>query len=63
MAHTLNHIGNVYLQRGNAKEMVAAFSDSMRYLRLAGKKDEDLAISGFNFYGLSKMQPECAPVA
>jgi tetratricopeptide (TPR) repeat protein len=64
IAQTLNQIGNVYLQYGDAREMVVAFSDSMRYLRLAaGKSDEDLAISGFNFYGLSKMHPECAPVA
>jgi hypothetical protein len=48
MAQTLNH-WQCILCSGNAKEMVVAFSDSMRYLRLAGKKDEDLAISGFAF--------------
>jgi tetratricopeptide (TPR) repeat protein len=63
IAQTLNHIGNVYLQRGNAKELVLAFSDCLRFLRRAGKSDDELQVSGFNFYGLSKMHPECAPVA
>ena len=63
IAQTLNHIGNVYLQRGDAGQMVKAFSDSLRYLTLAGKSQDDLTIPGFNFYGLSKLHPECASVA
>jgi hypothetical protein len=56
-------MGNVYLQRGNAQDMVTALSDALRAFRLGGTSEQELAISGFNFYGLSKMHPECAPVA
>lgn len=63
MATTLNHIGNVHLQRGDAAALVTAFGDAVRCLKAAGKSEQDLAISGFNFYGLSKMHPECAPTA
>ena len=61
IAQTLNHIGNVFLQRGDAKEMVEALSESLRAFRKAGQSDDELQISGLNFYGLSKMHPECAP--
>lgn len=63
MATTLNHIGNVHLQRGDARSLVQAFAGAVRCLKVAGKNEQDLAISGFNFYGLSKMHPECAPLA
>jgi len=66
IAQTFNVIGNVYLQRGEARHAVTYFSYSLRYLRRAGKnnqEDDYLTISGFNFYGLSKLHPECAPAA
>jgi tetratricopeptide (TPR) repeat protein len=63
LAQTLNHIGNVHLQRGHAVALVDALSQAVRYLHAAGKTADDLAISGFNFYGLSKLHPECAAVA
>merc|ERR1712183_46521 len=59
IAETLNHIGNVHLQRAKTDEMMEAYSESTRYLRNAGKMDSDLTISGLNFYGLSKNHPEC----
>jgi tetratricopeptide (TPR) repeat protein len=63
IAETLNHIGNAYLQRAKTDEMVKAYSESTRYLRIAGKMDDDLNISGLSFYGISKKHPECSPAA
>jgi tetratricopeptide (TPR) repeat protein len=63
IGQTLNLIGNVQLQRGDASETVSAFADAVRLFRRAGKSDDELAISGFNFYGLSKLHPECSPCA
>ena len=63
VAQTYNLIGNVHLQRGDASSTVQAFADSLRAFRKAGKNDDELAISGFNFYGLSKLHPECSPCA
>jgi tetratricopeptide (TPR) repeat protein len=63
IAQTLNHIGNVYLQRGDAKQLVEVFSAAIRIIRNAGRSESELVVSGFNFYGLSKLHPECAPMA
>jgi predicted negative regulator of RcsB-dependent stress response len=63
IGQVLTLMGNVYLQRGDATHLVAAFSEAMRSLRAADKCAEQLSISGFNFYQLSKMHPECAPQA
>jgi tetratricopeptide (TPR) repeat protein len=63
IAKTYNFIGNVYLQRGQTKLMVAAFAEAVRCFRLAGESDDELDISGFNFYGLAKSHPEAAQLA
>jgi len=63
IAETLNHLGNTYLQRAKTDEMMKAYSESTRYLRAAGKIDDDLTISGLNFYGISKNHPECPAAA
>ena len=62
-AKTLNNIGNIFLQWGKTSEMMQAMSESLRYLRLVGEAEDELVISGFNFYGLAQLHPECAPVA
>ena len=62
-AKTLNSIGNVYLQWGKTREMMEAMTEAARYLRQAGLSTDDLVVSGFNFFGLSKLHPECAHVA
>jgi tetratricopeptide (TPR) repeat protein len=65
----LNLIGNVHLQQGNTKEMMACYIEASRiYVAnrdggVHGMEEEALVISGYNFYGLSKMHPPCAPVA
>jgi tetratricopeptide (TPR) repeat protein len=65
----LNLIGNVHLQQGNTKEMMACYSEASRIYEAnrdgvhAAGVEETLLISGFNFYGLSKMHPPCAPGA
>ena len=58
IAETLDHIGNVHLQRAQTKDIIDAFSESTRCLRVSGKCDDDLRVSGLNFYGISKMCPE-----
>ena len=63
LAQTWNQIGNLHLQRGEVEQMMNAFTESLRILRATGKSESDLAISGYNFYGLSKLCPECAPIA
>ena len=63
----LNFIGNVHLQQGNTKEMMDCYIEASRIYEAnrygAQGLEETLVISGFNFYGLSKMHPPCAPVA
>mmetsp|Transcript_111120 Transcript_111120/g.166394 ORF Transcript_111120/g.166394 Transcript_111120/m.166394 type:complete len:721 (-) Transcript_111120:92-2254(-) len=62
LARVLNLLGNVYLQLGRAKEMMQCYVESSRiYESMDGI--EALAISGYNFYGLSKTNPLCAAVA
>ena len=62
-ARILNHMGNIFLQRGQAKEMVEALSKSLRQFKLAGRDVDELVISGFNFYALAKCHPEAPPAA
>ena len=62
-ARILNHMGNIYLQRGEAKEMVEALSNALRQFKLAGRNEEELVVSGFNFYALAKCHPEAPPAA
>lgn len=62
-ARILNHMGNIFLQRGQTQEMVETLSNSLRHLKLAGRKETDLVISGFNFYALAKLHPEAPPAA
>ena len=62
-ARILNHMGNIFLQRGQTKEMVESLSNSLRQLQLAGKKENELVVSGFNFYALAKRHPEAPPAA
>jgi len=63
IAQALNNVGNLYLQKGQTQDMVATFSEAIRYLRKSGKSDDELTICGLNYYGLSKMHPECASIA
>jgi tetratricopeptide (TPR) repeat protein len=62
-ARTWTHIGNLYLRRGETHRMMHAFSEALRILRDNGNSEIDMHIIGFNFYGLSKMHPECASCA
>jgi len=63
IAQTLNNVGNLYLQRGQTKHMIEMFLEAIRYLQKSGRSIEELTICGFNYYGLSKMHPECSAVA
>jgi tetratricopeptide (TPR) repeat protein len=59
----LNRIGNVYLQQGNVVGMMKTFSEASRIFEAEPAGTEALVIAGYNFYGLSKTNPPCAPVA
>jgi tetratricopeptide (TPR) repeat protein len=63
LASTYNQIGNMHLQRGDTANMVHAYSEALRLLRNIGKSERDMHINGMNFYGLSKIHPECAACA
>merc|ERR1712032_1127992 len=63
IAETWNHIGNVHMQRGDTEELMHAYTMSLRFFHRAGKADNSLSISGCNFYGMSKLHPECAAQA
>jgi tetratricopeptide (TPR) repeat protein len=59
----LNLIGNMYLQKGEVGPMMKSFTDATRTLEKCGNAGESLVIAGYNFYGLSKIHPPCAPCA
>lgn len=63
MARLLNLLGNVYLQMGKAEEMMKCYSEASRIYEANQRPGETLVIAGYNFYGLSKTNPPCAPVA
>lgn len=60
IAKILNLIGNIHLQRGHVQEMMECFVEATR---IYTKHKTSLEISGYNFYGISKLHPECAEVA
>ena len=63
LGQILNLIGNVYLQQGNTAGMMTSFVEVVRMYRECKIPESNLIIAGYNFYGLSKTQPPCAPVA
>jgi len=64
LARLYNLLGNVHMQLGQTEEMMSCFTEASRlYERLSVRTEEALAIAGYNFYGLSKTNPPCAPVA
>lgn len=63
MARLLNLLGNVYLQMGNAEEMMKCYAEASRIYEANQRPGDTLVIAGYNFYGLSKTNPPCAPVA
>ena len=62
-AQTLTQMGNVYLQYGDGENAVTMYSETARILQSAGKSGWDIAIRGFDLYGVAKLHPECAAVA
>jgi tetratricopeptide (TPR) repeat protein len=64
LARLYNLLGNVHLQLGQTEEMMRCYSEASRlYERPPSQSGETLVIAGYNFYGLSKTNPPCAPVA
>ena len=62
MARILNLLGNVYLQLGFTKQMMDCYVEASRLYKAGGSGDT-LVVAGYNFYGLSKTNPRCAPAA
>mmetsp|Transcript_16955 Transcript_16955/g.46500 ORF Transcript_16955/g.46500 Transcript_16955/m.46500 type:complete len:717 (+) Transcript_16955:158-2308(+) len=58
-----NLIGNIHLQQADTAKMMECYSKASRVYCHAGKQAENLVIAGYNFYGLSKLHPPCAPIA
>ena len=64
LARILNFLGNVYLQLGMADQMMECYVEASRIFEKHQQDwGETLVIAGYNFYGLSKTNPRCAPVA
>ncbi|KAL3922903.1 MAG: hypothetical protein SGILL_001953 [Bacillariaceae sp.] len=67
MGRVLNLLGNVYLQLGKVEEMMECYVEASRLYEsnqaTGTVTGETLVIAGYNFYGLSKTNPPCAPVA
>lgn len=64
LGRSLNLLGNVYLQLGRTTDMMDCYIEASRiYEANQPAGGETLVIAGYNFYGLSKTNPPCAPVA
>lgn len=59
----LNLIGNIHLQRANVESMMECYTEASRINREWSRESDSLVIAGYNFYGLSKLHPPCAPLA
>ncbi len=57
VARLLNKMGNIYLAKADVTNMMQCFMEAARIA------NEDLEISGYNFYCLSITNPECAAAA
>lgn len=62
-ARLINLIGNCFLQQADVRNMMEAFSSASRLLFENGCENDFIHIVGYNRYWLSKLCPECAPVA
>jgi tetratricopeptide (TPR) repeat protein len=63
LGRLLNLLGNMYLQLGRVDEMMACYIEASRIYNADTQSDETLVVAGYNFYGLSRTNPPCAPVA
>ena len=63
LGRILNLIGNVYLQLGATTDMMKYYEEASRIFEANQEEGETLIVSGYNFYGLSKTNPLCVPVA
>ena len=75
VARLLNKMGNIYLQKADVPGMMECFAEAMRIfepIRASSNKNmdggngsemEELKITGYNFYSLSILHPECAAAA
>ena len=63
IAHTLNHMANIYLEQGNAAAAVGSMAQATRIMKHAGGSGEEIRLTGFQKYAFSVLFPENAAVA
>jgi tetratricopeptide (TPR) repeat protein len=63
VAKLMNLIGNIHLQKANVAKMMECYTEASRLYFACAAESDVLIISGYNFYGLSRLHPPCAPVA
>ena len=63
VAKILNLIGNINLQQGKVNDMMESYVEASRIFNECPSQEDTLVIVGYNYYGLSKLNPSCAPVA
>ncbi len=64
VARLLNKMGNIFLAKADVTNMMQCFTEAARIYELCGETpNDDLEISGYNFYSLSITNPECAAAA
>jgi tetratricopeptide (TPR) repeat protein len=55
-----NVLGNIHLQKGNVAEMMDCYTNAARCYK---RTNETMLISGYTFYCLSKLHPQCSQAA
>ena len=76
VARLLNKMGNIYLQKADVPNMMECFAEATRIFEASSLpsassdvvdrdevNDGELKITGYNFYSLSILHPECAAAA
>jgi tetratricopeptide (TPR) repeat protein len=58
-----NQLGNVYLAVGHVEKMMETYIQASRIYKKYDESADNLLIIGYNYYGLTRLHPPCAPLA
>lgn len=58
-----NLLGNIHLQKAEVNEMMECYTQCARIHQEENSKSASMVISGYTFYSLSKLHPQCANLA